>query len=200
MTTWISEAEKGSLSDGSESSLLCLSTEGANPMEKLLARSEGTVAGPATDRLPAGLETNGGIRHSLYAITGWLDEELAELAIGRLGVFSFRKGLYVYVGSARRNLRARIGRHLRPEKTRRWHFDYLRPHLRIIGVETFPGDEGECRLFRKLMAERGGTVPVRGFGSSDCGCDAHLFYVPDESMGYAKPVSGSRSRSSRPSL
>ena len=130
------------------------------------------------DSLPAGLEPNDGNRHSLYAIKGWLDEELTKLAVGRLGFFSFRRGLYVYVGSARRNLRARIDRHLRPEKTMRWHFDYLRPHLRIFEVATFPGDEGECRLFRRLMAEHGGVVPVRGFGSSDCGCEAHLFYVP----------------------
>ena len=131
----------------------------------------GTVVEPAKHRLPAN-------RHSLYAISGWLDEEVAELAIGKLGIFSFRRGLYVYVGSARRNPRARIGRHLRTEKTMRWHFDYLRPHLRIVGVDTFPGDEGECRLFRRLMEACGGTVPVRGFGSSDCGCEAHLFYVP----------------------
>ncbi|HEY8529200.1 MAG TPA: DUF123 domain-containing protein [Paenibacillaceae bacterium] len=64
------------------------------------------------------------------------------------------------------------------KKTMRWHFDYLRPHLRIACVDTFPREEGECGLFRRLMAEHGGVVPVRGFGSSDCGCEAHLFYVP----------------------
>ena len=117
--------------------------------------------------------------HTLYAVRGLLTEDVSDLAIGRLGVFSFRKGLYVYVGSARKNLHARIARHLRLEKPMRWHFDYLRPHLDIIGVETFPGDEGECRLFRRLLEESGGIIPVRGFGSSDCGCDAHLFFLQE---------------------
>jgi Uri superfamily endonuclease len=117
--------------------------------------------------------------HSLYAVKGFLEEDRKDLAIGKLGVFSFRKGLYVYVGSARKNLQSRIARHLQMEKKLRWHFDYLRPYLKIVEVETFPGEEGECRLFQRLMTELGGIAPVRGFGSSDCGCAAHLFFVPD---------------------
>ncbi|MGE5336851.1 MAG: DUF123 domain-containing protein, partial [Gemmatimonadota bacterium] len=46
-------------------------------------------------------------------------------AIGRLGVFDFPAGRYLYTGSARRNLDARIARHLRGIKRLHWHIDYL---------------------------------------------------------------------------
>jgi len=119
-----------------------------------------------------------GKNHTLYAIKAFMTEEQKEIAVGRLGSFTFHKGLYVYVGSAKRNLRSRVERHIRKEKTMRWHFDYLRPYLEIAAVETFSGDEGECGLFQRLMREYGGIIPARGFGSSDCRCPAHLFFVP----------------------
>ncbi|MDZ4211617.1 MAG: hypothetical protein U1C59_07880 [Methylotenera sp.] len=52
-------------------------------------------------------------------ITYQLDILLAEparLSIGKLGVFDFPAGRYVYTGSARCNIEARIARHLRHEK------------------------------------------------------------------------------------
>ncbi len=45
------------------------------------------------------------------------------LRIGALGVQEFPAGHYLYTGSARRNLEARIHRHLRREKKLRWHID-----------------------------------------------------------------------------
>lgn len=123
--------------------------------------------------------------HTLYAIKAWMTEDHRGISIGRLGAYSFRKGLYVYVGSAKRNLQARIDRHIQLEKKRRWHFDYLRPYLQLAEIETFPGEEGECGLFQRLLKENNGSIPVRGFGSSDCRCPAHLFFVPccDEETG-----------------
>ena len=47
------------------------------------------------------------------------------LQVGALGEVSLEPGWYLYVGSARRHLEARLRRHLRPEKRRRWHIDYL---------------------------------------------------------------------------
>jgi len=41
-----------------------------------------------------------------------------------LGEFDFPAGIRLH-GSAKRNFEARIARHLRQEKTLRWHIDYL---------------------------------------------------------------------------
>ena len=116
--------------------------------------------------------------YTLYAIKALMTRDYENITIGKLGTFSFQKGLYVYVGSAKRNLQSRIERHIKLEKSKHWHFDYLRPFLQIIEIETYSGDERECRLFQRLMTEKGGHVPVRGFGSSDCHCEGHLFFVP----------------------
>ncbi len=94
--------------------------------------------------------------------------------IGRLGKFAFPAGRYIYTGSARRNFEARIARHLRPEKTLRWHIDYLLAarNVRVVGVRRYVEDE--CAINRATP----GSVPIPGFGASDCraGCGSHLKY------------------------
>lgn len=111
--------------------------------------------------------------HTLYMIEGYLAKE-KEIIVGKLGTFFFPAGRYIYVGSARRNIRSRIERHLRIEKKLRWHFDYLRPFLQIEKVQTFDGVHGECGLFHKLLVKKQGKMIVKGFGSSDCKCHSHL--------------------------
>ena len=95
--------------------------------------------------------------------------------VGRLGVVDFPAGTYVYTGSARRNFEARLARHARTTKRLRWHVDYLlsAPGVRIARIVRSRRDE--CRLNQAVK----GTVPVPGFGASDCraGCGAHLKYV-----------------------
>jgi Uri superfamily endonuclease len=94
------------------------------------------------------------------------------VAVGRFGVFAFPAGRYIYTGSARRNFEARIARHLRAEKTLRWHIDYLlaAPGARVAAVKRSRQDE--CLL----NARTAGQVVVAGFGASDCraGCGSHL--------------------------
>ncbi len=123
-------------------------------------------------RMPtASTSTAADISYQLY-IT--LDAEV-RLTIGRLGAFGFPAGEYVYTGSARRNMAARIRRHLSSHKALRWHIDYLlaAPEAHIRDVRTF--DVPECLLNQRV---KGGT-PAPGFGASDCraGCGSHLKYL-----------------------
>lgn len=132
----------------------------------------------------------------------------ARIAVGALGEFLFKKGYYIYVGSAQGGLEQRVSRHLRPDKPLRWHIDYLLEHARVVDTLMFDttgvrdeqdlrrrllgmlgGDSRdlkklptECLLARSVAAQHGASAPAAGFGSSDCKCDTHLFYLPDPGM------------------
>jgi Uri superfamily endonuclease len=97
------------------------------------------------------------------------------IAVGRLGEFDFPAGCYVYTGSAKRGLDARIRRHLSDAKRLHWHIDYLlaMPGVRIAGISTTAAPE--CAANQRIS----GAIVVRGFGSSDCtsGCGSHLKLV-----------------------
>ena len=97
------------------------------------------------------------------------------VSVGRLGVFDFPAGRYLYTGSARRGLEARVRRHLSQTKRLHWHIDYLlaAPGAKIVGVSIF--DEPECTINRRT--KRG--IVVKRFGASDCasGCGSHLKLV-----------------------
>ncbi len=97
------------------------------------------------------------------------------IAAGSLGQGSFKQGHYIYVGSARRNLSKRVARHTRKRKKKRWHIDYLvekAAHVKPVPIITT--DDLECELAGRLSEIA--DCPVKGFGSSDCSCPAHLFY------------------------
>ena len=97
------------------------------------------------------------------------------VSVGKLGTFVFPAGRYVYTGSARRNMVARIRRHRTKHKPLRWHIDYLlaAPGVEVVAVEQ--SSATECALHQAT----GGRVLVHGFGASDCsrGCGSHLTYV-----------------------
>lgn len=101
------------------------------------------------------------------------------LTVGRLGTFDFEPGHYAYAGSAcgPGGLQARLAHHLRPTRNPHWHIDYLRNFfvLREIWFRRSAKDE-EHLWFDRLRAMRGARIPVSGFGSSDCRCQAHLVY------------------------
>ena len=98
------------------------------------------------------------------------------IKIGQLGRFRFHQGVYFYVGSAQRNLSARLERHNQKKKIQRWHIDYLSAKAEMIGAITIPGPrELECQLAKELLNMFEPTVP--GFGASDCKCAGHLFYA-----------------------
>jgi len=96
------------------------------------------------------------------------------IRIGGLGTFSFRRGYYVYVGSAMRNLQARLARHSRRRKTLHWHIDYLRQvTCGPVALPVRSSLRQECEV-AKAFAEILEPGPT-GFGSSDCKCATHLF-------------------------
>lgn len=100
------------------------------------------------------------------------------LRIGALGTFEFPAGSYIYTGSALGGLRARIARHLRPEKRLHWHIDYLLQHAVVEDILLFlTGERRECAINRQTLALPHARVIARGFGSSDCRCPAHLVYL-----------------------
>lgn len=101
--------------------------------------------------------------------------ESARLTIGQFGTFDFPAGRYVYTGSAKRNIDARIARHIRQDKKLKWHIDYLlaSPHASVVKVTQFV--ETECEINQNTA----GIVLIAGFGASDCraGCGSHLKYL-----------------------
>ena len=102
--------------------------------------------------------------------------ERHRIQVARLGCFWFEPGLYLYVGSAQRNLSARLERHSRSPKPLRWHIDYLSAEASMIGGMIVPGTrERECELASEL--KRMYELVVPGFGASDCRCGGHLFYT-----------------------
>ncbi len=101
------------------------------------------------------------------------------LRIPRFAGLTLPSGRYAYCGSAYGpgGLRARIARHLRRRKVTRWHVDGLTQLGEIQGVSVRVGGN-ECDLV-VAFASCGATVPLAGFGSSDCRrCHAHLLALP----------------------
>ncbi|MEA1963855.1 MAG: GIY-YIG nuclease family protein [Candidatus Aerophobetes bacterium] len=102
------------------------------------------------------------------------------LKVGALGKVKFNKGSYAYIGSAQNGIKKRVARHPRREKRKFWHIDYLLAE-KYVKVEKVLYKEAakrkECEIAQALF--RFGN-PVRGFGSSDCSCQGHLFKVKEE--------------------
>jgi len=101
-------------------------------------------------------------------------EEEKTIQIGKLGKILFKKGFYVYVGSAFNGLRQRIDRHLRKNKKIHWHIDYFLNFSEVKGV-LFKESETkqECNIATILEKH---LFSISGFGCSDCRCKSHLFY------------------------
>lgn len=97
------------------------------------------------------------------------------ITVGGLGRHDFPAGWYVYTGSAKRNIDARVRRHLSRAKRLHWHIDYLLAAPEAQVAHTTLHHTEECRL----NARTPGCVPVSGFGAGDCraGCGGHLKYL-----------------------
>ncbi|RLB43231.1 MAG: hypothetical protein DRH12_03605 [Deltaproteobacteria bacterium] len=101
-----------------------------------------------------------------------------DLDVGKLGKIHFDKGLYAYVGSGMRGLEGRIKRHLRRKKKNHWHIDYLLAYSEIIDLIILETRQRcECEVASRLSAQ---FSSIKNFGSSDCRCSSHLFFLGKE--------------------
>ncbi|ADD68808.1 protein of unknown function DUF123 [Denitrovibrio acetiphilus DSM 12809] len=114
--------------------------------------------------------------------------------VGSFGELAVKPGIYAYVGSAfgGGGLKSRLGRHFKTAKKCRWHIDYIRRHMRAKAVwYTNEGVDAEHRTARRFI-EGGAEIPMKGFGSSDCSCISHLFYmesIPEPFLPFSVEIS-----------
>jgi Uri superfamily endonuclease len=108
----------------------------------------------------------------------WKD---SKISVGFLGLITFPKGYYVYVGSALNSLIPRLRRHIKTSRgegtVAHWHIDYLlrEPHVEVKAIyATDCTVRMECEIATQI-ALRGEAVPR--FGCSDCACHSHLYRV-----------------------
>ena len=136
---------------------------------------------PKDSRLRSGCDDRVGIgqaRPGTYVLV--LSSRSTDLIqIGRLGDLQLQSGYYVYVGSAfgPGGVRARLAHHLKLSSRPHWHIDYLRAHPRVDEIWY----RLDTRRWEHVWAERislaeRASVPLVGFGSTDCGCESQLFF------------------------
>ncbi len=126
---------------------------------------------------------------ALDRLSGWQGCYVLAVAIrpdivpvGALGPIRFPGGLYGYIGSARGRsvtLAHRLARHLRRDKIRRWHIDYLttRPNAQPVAAYVSSAPSLTERTLARLFASR--FPAIAGFGNSDRRGNAagHLFLL-----------------------
>lgn len=91
--------------------------------------------------------------------------------------WTLEAGIYVYVGSAMGDLSARVARHLRKNKRKHWHIDYLLEHAKVLSVVMLPSE-------RRLEEEISSALSKKfdgpeGFGSSDLKVKTNLYKLND---------------------
>ena len=119
-----------------------------------------------------------------------LDEVRAN--VGRFGEKVFPRGYYAYTGSALgkggASLEGRLSRHLRAQKRKRWHIDYLLAQKNVelkAAVVVCSREKLECEFNRLIKNRMEATTPILGFGASDCKaeCESHLLRFPHVTKG-----------------
>lgn len=112
----------------------------------------------------------------IYVLTISIRKNLS-LEIGALGKIKFTRDTYAYVGSAQNNLEKRIERHLKKKKQKFWHIDYLlgNVNVKVLRVHLKETEKlEECKIARGISMW---SIPMKGFGASDCKCLSHLFKI-----------------------
>ena len=107
-------------------------------------------------------------------------KESQGIVIGSLGHIEFKKGFYIYIGSAKNGITRRVSRHLNNNKKIYWHIDYLLNNdlTDIRSVYYIEGNSySECDISSIFLDFLGQcSYPVKKFGCSDCRCISHLYY------------------------
>jgi len=100
------------------------------------------------------------------------------IQVGRWKEVSFDRGYYLYVGSAfgPGGLRARVGRHCRKQKNKRWHIDYLGDDMVVSRIWCDTGGRRLEHEWAGLLQSSDMFETIDGFGCSDCDCGSHLFH------------------------
>jgi len=118
-----------------------------------------------------------------YIIVIFLKKHI-QISIGALGLISFKKGYYLYIGSAMGDFGSstlinRVKRHISPPENKKihWHIDYFlnNQETSIVQLNLIPSRQKlECILAEELISQSDGYI--KKFGSSDCNCLSHLIY------------------------
>jgi sugar fermentation stimulation protein A len=104
--------------------------------------------------------------------------EDSSITVGKRGEIYLQKGLYCYIGSARRGLNQRIKRHMARKKKVHWHIDYiLSPQVAMIESVWISDYEQECYTAQKLVHSLKLYLVRKKIGSSDCNCPAHFYLI-----------------------
>lgn len=91
----------------------------------------------------------------------------------------FRRGFYIYVGSALKGLSSRVRRHLRQTERAFWHIDYIKGDMKVLKVFIIRSPRKiECEIAKELKEIADDYIP--NFGSSDCRCESHLLYFNED--------------------
>ena len=112
----------------------------------------------------------------------------ARIAVGRLEDTEFKRGLCLYIGSAKRGLDKRIARHRIKQKKLYWHIDYILSSEQISVLEVWTKEANEeCAIAHKVSTIPETEIVRNGIGSSDCKCATHLYFF--EAINYFQPIS-----------
>ena len=101
------------------------------------------------------------------------------IAIGKLGTIKIKSGYYVYVGSAfgPGGVKARIEHHQKKSSRPHWHMDYLAACLPPDEVwYSYDQERREHQWVKVLAGLKEASIPLDGFGASDCRCNSHLLF------------------------
>ena len=124
------------------------------------------------------------------------------LNVGKFGQLDFSPGYYAYVGSAFGScgIKARVGRHLSPSESRHWHIDYIKSAMNMVEVWlVYTSLRCEHICAQVCYQLPSASVPHKGFGSSDCQCESHLFFYAKQPgfLTFKRRLSRLKSMSSR---
>jgi len=81
----------------------------------------------------------------------------------------FKQGMYIYIGSAMKNLKQRVDRHLSYKNSsykKHWHIDNLLEVGDIVTTMVIPNENRMEEEFSYMVSQL--CIPVKDFGATDC--------------------------------